>query len=363
MTRRALIIEDNPDIRRLLEATLTRQGFEATSAGAGYPALETARRVTPDLITLDLGLPDLDGLEVCRTLRVFSNAYILVVTARAAEADRLEALERGADDVLAKPFSPRELQARVEALFRRPRAASVPESELQTAARVQQGLLPEHAPNVPGYEIAGACHPSRSVGGDFFDWETDGASLAFTLADAMGKGMGAALVAATARAVLRPGRLEQGPGALVGTAARALEPDLLRLGSFVTLLHTRLDAATGEFTYVDAGHGLGLLIHPDGMWERLTTSGPPIGLLQGAEWTAHDSVLEPGGALVALSDGLLEAFPRVDEALNAAAAAVLEAPDADSAVRAIIDLDSTSQDDTTAIVVRRGDPAAGVASG
>ena len=353
MTRRALIIEDNPDIRRLLEATLSRQGFDATSAGAGYPALEAARRDAPDLITLDLGLPDLDGLEVCRTLRMFSNAYILVVTARAAEADRLEALDRGADDVLAKPFSPRELQARVEALFRRPRAASVQETDLQTAARVQQGLLPDQAPNVRGYDVAGACHPSRSVGGDFFDWETDGMSLAFTLADAMGKGMGAALVAATARAVLRPGRLEQGPGALVGTAARALEPDLLRLGSFVTLLHTRLDAASGDFTYVDAGHGLGLLIHPDGVWERLTTSGPPLGLLQGAEWTAHDGNLEPGGALVALSDGLLEAFARVDDALDAAAAAILAAPDADTAVRDVIGLDSTGQDDTTVIVVKR----------
>uniref|UniRef100_UPI0039F06C08 PP2C family protein-serine/threonine phosphatase n=1 Tax=Sinomonas sp. G460-2 TaxID=3393464 RepID=UPI0039F06C08 len=134
---------------------------------------------------------------------------------------------------------------------------------------------------------------------------------------------------------------------------RALEPDLLRLGSFVTLLHTRLDAATGDFTYVDAGHGLGLLIHPDGMWERLTTSGPPIGLLQGAEWTAHDGNLEPGGALVALSDGLLEAFRGVDDALDAAAAAIVAAPDADAAVRDVIGLDSTSQDDTTVIVVRR----------
>ncbi|MDQ4501505.1 SpoIIE family protein phosphatase [Sinomonas sp. ASV322] len=353
MTRRALVIEDNPDIRRLLEATLSRQGFDATSAGAGYPALEAARRIEPDLITLDLGLPDLDGLEVCRTLRMFSNAYILVVTARAAEADRLEALDRGADDVLPKPFSPRELQARVEALFRRPRAAAAPETELQTAARVQRGLLPDRAPDVPGYDIAGACHPSRSVGGDFFDWESDGASIAFTLADAMGKGMGAALVAATARAVLRPGRLDHGPGALVGTAARALEPDLLRLGSFVTLLHTRLDAATGDFTYVDAGHGLGVLIHPDGMWERLETSGPPIGLLQGAEWTARDGRLEPGGTLVALSDGLLEGYARVEEALDAATAAIVGAPDAAAAVSSVISLDSTNQDDTTVIVVRR----------
>ncbi|MDQ0259106.1 response regulator transcription factor [Sinomonas atrocyanea] len=121
--RKALVIEDNADIRGLLETSLERQGFQTSASAGGYAALETARSIRPDLITLDLGLPDLDGLEVCKALRAFTEAYILVISARADEADRLTALELGADDYLGKPFSPRELRLRVEALLRRPRGS------------------------------------------------------------------------------------------------------------------------------------------------------------------------------------------------------------------------------------------------
>ncbi len=119
--RRALVVEDDPDIRELIQLTLSSQGFAVATASDGRAAVETARSSDPDLVTLDLGLPGFDGIEACRRIREFSDAYIVMVTARNEEVDRLIGLETGADDFLGKPFSPRELKARVNAMFRRPR--------------------------------------------------------------------------------------------------------------------------------------------------------------------------------------------------------------------------------------------------
>ena len=119
--RRALVIEDAPDICFLLCETLRQGGFEASGATTGAQGLQLASRLQPDLVTLDLSLPDLDGIEVCKRLRAVTNAYLIILTARGEETDRLIGLEIGADDYMLKPFSPRELRARVGAMFRRPR--------------------------------------------------------------------------------------------------------------------------------------------------------------------------------------------------------------------------------------------------
>ena len=359
--RRALIVEDGADTALVLEAALAQQGFTTETAATGHAALEAARRLGPDIITLDLGLPDIDGLEVCRTLRSFTDAYIVIVSGSSDEDHRLDGLEFGADDFLSKPVNPRELAARVEALMRRPRAPRLPATDLETAARIQRGLLPAQAPALPGYDVAGACRPSRSIAGDFFDWESDGRVLAVTLADAMGKGMGAALVAATARAALRGAQLDRGAAAIVRRAAEALEADLQRLSSFITLLHLRLEGSTGRVDYIDAGHGLGLLVHADGTWERVVNGGPPLGLMPGAAWKAAALTIEPGSAMAMISDGVLDAFGTLDEALEAVAAAIGSSESSTDAVDAILRLAPDAEDDVTAVVLRR-DPG-GAASG
>lgn len=129
MDRKALVVEDDADIRELIALTLTSQGFEVTTAADGRTAVDAARGTDPDLITLDLGLPGFDGIEACRRIREFSDAYIVMVTARNEEVDRLIGLETGADDFLGKPFSPRELKARVNAMFRRPRRGAAVAAE------------------------------------------------------------------------------------------------------------------------------------------------------------------------------------------------------------------------------------------
>ncbi|MEP9363445.1 response regulator transcription factor [Nocardioides sp. CN2-186] len=119
--RRAVVIEDDADIAALLETALTSQGFEVTVASDGRSGVEQVIATDPDLVTLDVGLPVFDGLEVCRRIRPLTDAYVIMVTAMAEEIDRLIGLEAGADDYLAKPVSIRELKARVNAMFRRPR--------------------------------------------------------------------------------------------------------------------------------------------------------------------------------------------------------------------------------------------------
>ena len=119
--RRAVVIEDDGDIRNLIMHALADIGLEVTAAATGPEGIEAVHAVDPDLVTLDLGLPGIDGIEVCRRIREETDAYIIMVTARTEEIDRLLGLETGADDFMSKPFSPRELQARVNAMFRRPR--------------------------------------------------------------------------------------------------------------------------------------------------------------------------------------------------------------------------------------------------
>jgi len=121
LDRRAVVIEDDADVRALLTQLLQQAGFEVTEAETGAAGVRAVRDLDADLVTLDLNLPDLDGIEVCRRIRDISEAYIVMLTGRPDEIDRLVGLETGADDYLTKPFSPRELRARVAAMMRRPR--------------------------------------------------------------------------------------------------------------------------------------------------------------------------------------------------------------------------------------------------
>jgi two-component system alkaline phosphatase synthesis response regulator PhoP len=117
--QRILIVDDEPKIVRLVRDYLEQAGFGVSVAGDGSEALMRARTEHPDLVVLDLGLPGLDGLDVTRTLRAGSNLPIIMLTARDDETDRVLGLELGADDYVTKPFSPRELVARVRAILRR----------------------------------------------------------------------------------------------------------------------------------------------------------------------------------------------------------------------------------------------------
>jgi len=125
------VVDDELPLARLVSAYLDRDGFEVETAGDGREAIARARAWDPAVIVLDLGLPGTDGIEVCRAVRTFSDCYIVMLTARVEEIDKLVGLSVGADDYLTKPFSPRELVARVRAMLRRPRQEVVREDAEQ----------------------------------------------------------------------------------------------------------------------------------------------------------------------------------------------------------------------------------------
>ena len=118
---RALVVDDERALAEVVASYLRRENFEVHLAHDGTAALTAAREVDPDVVILDIGLPGLDGVEVCRQLRIFSDAYVIMLTARDTEVDTVVGLSVGADDYVTKPFSPRELVARVRAMLRRPR--------------------------------------------------------------------------------------------------------------------------------------------------------------------------------------------------------------------------------------------------
>lgn len=123
---RALVVDDEEPLAEVVASYLQREHFEVTVCHSGSDALTMARQVDPDVVVLDLGLPGIDGLEVCRQLRTFSDAYVVMLTARDTEVDTIVGLSVGADDYVTKPFSPRELVARIRAMLRRPRVAATP---------------------------------------------------------------------------------------------------------------------------------------------------------------------------------------------------------------------------------------------
>lgn len=142
-----LVVDDEQPIRELVRTYLRRERLGVITAEDGPAALEAIRQHSPDVVVLDVMLPGLDGIEVCRQLRTFSDAYVLMLTARGDETDRVVGLSIGADDYLVKPFSPRELVARIKALLRRPRAtlAAVGPAGLAVDATRHEVLVDERS--------------------------------------------------------------------------------------------------------------------------------------------------------------------------------------------------------------------------
>lgn len=156
---RAVVVDDDSDVRLLIRRTLEMQGFAVTEATTGTEALLVINEQRPDVVTLDLNLPDLDGVEVCRRLRKFSDAYVFMITARVDEIDELIGLETGADDFIGKPFSPRTVQARVAAVLRRHR----PTPQRPTPQRRASDFLPPGATDHRASTYSGAGAGERRV--------------------------------------------------------------------------------------------------------------------------------------------------------------------------------------------------------
>ncbi|MCU1403743.1 MAG: response regulator [Glaciihabitans sp.] len=151
--RVAVIIEDDDDIRHLLDTVLTQAGFQVIATSNGQDGIEAVRRYEPVVTTLDVNMPGMDGFEAARRIRAFSSTYIVMLTALAEEIDTLQGLDAGADDYINKPFRPRELRARIEAMLRRPRTVGNTAEVAAVAAPATPVAYPSIVP-APAYAAA-----------------------------------------------------------------------------------------------------------------------------------------------------------------------------------------------------------------
>jgi DNA-binding response OmpR family regulator len=213
LRRVAVVVEDDSDIRNLLDAVLTQAGFETYSVFDGLAGVEAVRKHNPTVTTLDVSLPGIDGFEVARRIRAFSPTYIVMLTARNEEIDTLIGLDAGADDYLTKPFRPRELRARIEAMLRRPRHTLVPPNGVgaqhaasdaqhpdaqhgaaaQPAAAVQPATAAQHGAGAAGAADAGtAAGAGAAASAGAASRSTDAANAAAAAATASARGASAA---------------------------------------------------------------------------------------------------------------------------------------------------------------------------
>ena len=209
-----------------------------------------------------------------------------------------------------------ELARQAKARLERARAQQhAVERELNRAAVVQQSLLPPDASTLPdSFAVFGACVPAREVGGDFFDWYPTSSGIAVTVGDVMGKGVGAGMIAAAVRSVIRSSVDDGDPAeafhrASVGLTTSAYDTET----QFTTSFHARIDA-DGGVLWADAGHGLAFIRRAAGGVDRLNSADLPIGV--GTGWQRHRSQLDEGDVFVCVSDGVLDLFPIELEALH-----------------------------------------------
>jgi serine phosphatase RsbU (regulator of sigma subunit) len=231
------------------------------------------------------------------------------------------------------------------------------ETDRTRAAEVQRALTPRRV-ELAGYEIVGASTPARAVGGDLFDWHLVDGGVAVTVADVMGKGVGAALIASTVRAVLRAADPTLGVDESVAMASRILDEDLSGTNSFATLFHAIVQQDTGSIDYVDAGHGLTLIVRVDGTFERLAQLDLPLGAQLSDDWTLHQNVLNPGDTLISFSDGVLDLFDGGFGSFDSVAALVARSTSAADAVSILASMaeEDPDSDDVVVLAVRRAAP-------
>jgi PAS domain-containing protein len=234
--------------------------------------------------------------------------------------------------------------------------------ELMRAARVQSGLLPTTTPSLPGYQLAARFVPAGSVGGDFYDWHGADHGVVLTLADVMGKGMGAAILAATTRSLLRAHGGDGDVTRPLRAAEEGMRQDLEGSSAFVTVFRAFVHAPTGDITYADAGHGLAAILPgvdggapSGGGVRRLHANGLPLGIAPDEARAADRERLARGETLLVVSDGVLDALGGSLDDLARAWDAARGAATAAEAVAAVVALAEAGSpdDDLTVLALRR----------
>jgi serine phosphatase RsbU (regulator of sigma subunit) len=368
---RLLIVDDEIDLMTSLRRILAKQGYEVVGFTSGGEALAALQQEEFDLLLIDLKMPEMDGVVLLRAaLERQPDLVGIMMTGQGTIQTAVETMKAGAFDYILKPFrlaalapvlaramQVRQLRQRTRQLAQENLAlTSQLEAELARAGQVQAEFLPRDVPRLPGFELAARCIPAREVGGDFYDWyESAPGVVSLTLGDVMGKGMPAALLMATVRASLRAVAFQNPPAAALELVRRALDADLERTSSFVTLFYAQLDVTSRRLSYVDAGHGHVFIRRGRGEIDSLQRGGPPVGVVPGPGYQEGATTLEPGDCLVVYSDGLVDARPQAPLNRQALAERLPGAPSAAAMVERLVALAAPTgppPDDLTVVVLR-----------
>jgi phosphoserine phosphatase RsbU/P len=337
-----LVVDDVSANLQVLTGMLKERGYKARPVPNGKLALLAARKELPDLILLDINMPEMNGYEVCQHLKADESLQgipIIFISALNENLDKVKAFAIGGVDYITKPFQMEELHARVETHLklrrlqieleqsnaRLAKANSRMSRDLKAAARIQETFLPREAPRVPGADFAWIYRPCDELAGDALNIIPLGAGkVGIYILDVSGHGVASALLSVTLSRLLSPPSepssilirdgnvrdpLDITPPALVAATLNRLFPFDTATEQFATILYGILTVATGEFRYVSAGHPGPVHLPAGAQPVILESQGFPIGLADAAyeELSVH---LAPGDRLYLYSDGVPEAMDR-----------------------------------------------------
>ncbi len=314
-----LIVDDTPHNLRLLSQMLAEHGYKVRAVTSGARALAAARAAVPDLILLDIRMPELDGIQVCQQLKAdrrTRDVPVLFISALDQIRDKVRAFGAGGVDYITKPFQLEEVLARVgthlalrESQQRLRDANARFERELALAGKIQAGILPRLYPAVEGWQFSAALQPARETSGDFYDMGVlpDG-SVWLLIADVTDKGAGAALYMALCCALIRTcvALHPAEPQRVMEAVNQRLRQDI-ECEEFVTAVYGVLDPGTGAWQYCNAGHNPPYLVQSAGAVQVLSRTGMPLGIAADATWERGMVHVEPGGVLTLYTDGVIEA--------------------------------------------------------
>ena len=324
-----LIVDDTAANLQVLAGMLKDRGYKVRPVPSGKLALQAAQRDPPDLILLDINMPDMNGYAVCELLKAnekLQGIPVIFISALTEQLDKVKAFAVGGVDYITKPFQMEELHARVKTHLKLRRlqtelqeysrhlelARARLDRDLQLARGVQRSFLPLKMPDVPGYEFFGHYQPAQEVGGDYYDLvPLPRQRIALLLGDVMGKGVAAALLMAKITADARFCMLTEPDPAVAFTRLNALMFQSGIADRFVTLVAAILDPASHTVTLVNAGHPPPLIYHraSRSVEESMTHDATafPLGVMEGFTYTASRISLAPGDTLLAFTDGITEA--------------------------------------------------------
>jgi serine phosphatase RsbU (regulator of sigma subunit) len=325
-----LVVDDAPANLQVLSGMLKDRGYKARPVRSGKLALQAARRDPPDLILLDINMPEMNGYEVCEHLKAddqLKGIPVIFISALTEQLDKVKAFAIGGVDYVTKPFQMEELHARVETHLKLRRLQIELEEyshhlemarerlrrDLELAREVQRGFLPLRLPEVPGYEFFAFYESAFEVGGDYYDFiPLARQCVAVLLGDVAGKGVAAALLMAKLSADARFCMLIEPDAAVAVTKLNALITQSGIADRFVTLVAAILDPESHTVTLVNAGHPSPLIYHRATRAVEEVTSldvaGLPLGVQGDFAYASCRVGLEPGDSILAFTDGVTEAM-------------------------------------------------------